>query len=153
MRPIILSLQNGQKGQLAEVIRIFLVDDQPAVRRGLRMRLELEPDLLVLGEAGDGESALPMIGATKPDVVLMDLAMPKLDGIAATAALRTLAPESAIVILSLNGDPAARARAQAAGAAAFVEKQAGEGALLTVIRSVRGRHQSESWEGDNVPNE
>ncbi len=83
----------------------------------------------------------------------MDLAMPNLDGIAASSALRTLAPESAVVILSLHGDPATRARAQAAGAAAFVEKQAGEGTLLTVIRSVHGPRQDESWEGNDVSNE
>ncbi len=100
------------------------------------MRLELEPDFEILGEAGDGQAALALVSELKPQVVLMDVAMPNLNGIAAAQALRRLAPESAVVILSLHGDPQTRARAQEAGAAAFVEKHEGEGRLLSVIRQV-----------------
>ena len=90
------------------MIEVLLVDDQPAVRRGVRMRLELEPDMAVVGEAGDGEEALRLLQRLSPRVVLMDLQMPKLDGMMATAALRAVAPESAVVVLSLQDDAACR---------------------------------------------
>ena len=74
------------------IITVLLVDDQPTVRHGLRMRLELEPDIIVVGEAGDGAAALDMTTALHPDVVVMDVEMPEMDGITACAALRRLAP-------------------------------------------------------------
>ena len=112
----------------------LLVDDQTSVRRGLRMRLAVEPDLSIIGEAPDGASAIALAAALRPDVVLMDVEMTGLDGITAAAALRAVAPESAVIMLSLHGDPTTRARAEAAGAVAFIEKQAAEPSLLTAIR-------------------
>ena len=67
------------------MITILLVDDQPLMRSGLRMRLELEPDLAVIGEAGDGAAALALARETHPQVVIMDIEMPIMDGITATA--------------------------------------------------------------------
>src|SRR5689334_13051192 len=98
------------------MIRILLVDDQPTMRSGLRMRLELEPDLAVVGEAGDGAAAVALARETHPDVVIMDLEMPVMDGISATIALRAVAPASAVVVHSLYDDAATQARARAAGA-------------------------------------
>ena len=121
------------------MISVLVVDDQPGVRRGLRMRLAVEPDLRVVGEAEDGEAAVALVAALRPDVVLMDVAMPRLDGIAATTAVRSIAPESAVVMLSLYGDRLTQARAQAAGVVAFVEMQVGEPALVTAIRQAAGQ--------------
>ncbi len=121
------------------MITVLLVDDQPGVRRGLRMRLAVEPDLRVVGEAEDGEAAVTLAAALCPDVVLMDVKMPRLDGIDATTAVRRVAPRSAVIMLSLYGDRLTQARAQAAGAAAFIEKQAGEPALVTAIRQAAGQ--------------
>lgn len=115
------------------VITLLVVDDQPSVRRGLKMRLALEPDLETLGEASNGLEALSAVSVLKPDVVVMDVDMPHLDGIAATQRLTHLAPATAVVILTIHDDEATRRRAQAAGAAAFVAKQAGDGALLEAI--------------------
>src|SRR5437763_16909226 len=92
----------------AGMIRVVLVDDQPLVRQGLRMRLALEPDISVVGEAGDGATALSLAQDGSPDVVVMDVAMPGMDGIAATAALRRLAPRIAVVIHTLHDDAQAQ---------------------------------------------
>jgi DNA-binding NarL/FixJ family response regulator len=115
------------------VITLLVVDDQPSVRRGLRMRLALEPDLKTLGEASNGLEALAAVSQLHPDIVVMDVDMPQMDGITATAKLAAVAPRTAVVILSIHDDTATRQRARAAGAVAFVAKQAGDLALLEAI--------------------
>ena len=120
--------------ELATMITLVLVDDQPTVRRGLRMRLALEADFRVVGEAEDGISALALIGELRPDVVLMDAQMPHMDGIIATVALRAAFPETAVVILSLHDDAATRQQAAIAGASAFLSKQSADTALVDALR-------------------
>ena len=117
-------------------ISIVLVDDQATVRRGLRMRLTIEEDVEVVGEAESGEAALRLVWSVSPHVILMDAEMPGMDRIAATAALRATAPHVAVVILSLYDDARTRARAREAGAAAFVAKHQAKTALLATIRRV-----------------
>lgn len=121
------------------MIRLLLVDDQPAVRRGLGMRLHMEPDIQIIGEASTGKEALRLAQALAPDVVLMDVEMPEMDGIEATAALRATVSTSAVVILSIHDDAQMRGRAQAAGAVAFVEKRGATDRLLAAIRQA-ARH-------------
>ncbi len=121
------------------MIRLLLVDDQPAARRGLGLRLHLEPDIQIVGEASSGSEALSKAEALSPDVVLMDVEMPGMNGIEATAALRATASTSAVVMLSIHDDPQTRGRAQAAGAVAFVEKRGATGTLLSVIRQAAGK--------------
>lgn len=116
-----------------KTIRVLLVDDQPQVRRGLKMRLGLEPDVEIAGEAGDGAAAVALADELRPDIVLMDVEMPGMDGISATQELRAVAPHSAVVILTLYDDAATRARAKEAGAASFVAKHEVEETLLTSI--------------------
>jgi DNA-binding NarL/FixJ family response regulator len=121
------------------MIRVLLVDDQAVVRRGLRVRFHLEPDLEVVGEASTGSEALALAQTLTPDVVLMDIEMPQMDGIAATAAMLRAVPQSVVVILSIHDDAQTRRRAQAAGAVAFVEKHGATEALLAVIRLAAGQ--------------
>ena len=121
------------------MIRVLLVDDQPVVRRGLRVRFQLEPDMQVIGEASTGSEALTLAQILTPDVVLMDIEMPDMDGIEATVALRTVVPQSAVVILSIHTDRQTRMKAQAAGAVAFVEKRGTTDILLAAIRQAVGR--------------
>lgn len=116
------------------MITLLLVEDELLVRHGLRMWLDRETNVTVVGEASDGAEAITLAQALLPDVVLMDISMPKMDGIAATDALRVMAPSSAVVLLSLYDDATTRARAYAAGATAFVGKQEGVKALQTAIQ-------------------
>ncbi len=126
------------------MIRVLLVDDQAVVRRALRVRFHLEPDLEVVGEASTGSEALTLGQTLSPDVVLMDIQMPGMDGIEATAALRRVVPQSAVVILSISDDAQTRGRAQAAGAVAFVEKSGATESLLSAIRLAAGQEGKSS---------
>ncbi len=121
------------------MIRVLLVDDQAIVRRALRGRFHLEPDLEVVGEASTGREALALAQTLTPDVVLMDIEMPDMDGIEATAVLRRAVPQSIVVILSIQDDAQTRERAKAAGAIAFVEKRGATDSLLTAIRQAVGQ--------------
>ena len=103
------------------------------------MQLALEPDMSVVGEAGSGEDALALAACLRPDVVLMDIELPRMDGITATAKLQALVPTCAVVILSLYDDARTRTLAQAAGAVAFVGKQEPGEKLLAAIRLAAAR--------------
>lgn len=116
------------------MIRLVLVDDQSTVRQGLKMRLLLESDLTVVGEASSGKEALELVQQLRPDVVLMDIEMPDMDGITATSALQGMVPQSVTVMLSIHSDHVTRARAKKAGAIAFVEKLGSAEELLSAIR-------------------
>lgn len=124
------------------MIRIVLVDDHPAVRSALRMRIALEDDLEVVGEAQDGVEALKVVIELYPDVVLMDIAMPYLDGITVAGLVRRVAPECAVIMMSVADDEATRNRARAAGAAAFLGKHEAVTELLpATIREVAERRR------------
>ena len=122
-----------------KLIRLLVVDDEARVRQGLRMRLASEPDLEIVGEAGDGPAALHLALELRPDVVLMDLLMPGMDGIRVTRMLQAAVPASRIVAFSVREDVTTRRAAASAGAAAFVGKQEGPELLLAAIRDTAGR--------------
>nr|WP_255159641.1 response regulator transcription factor [Microcella humidisoli] len=126
-------------------IRVLLVDDQPLFRRGVRMLIDSQPDLAVVGEAGDGGEAVVAAGEALPDVVLMDIRMPRADGIAGTAGILRSATEAGrtppriIVLTTFDLDDAAL-RAIRAGASGFLLKDAEPEFLLAAIRAVHGGH-------------
>ena len=125
------------------MIRLLLVDDEISIRRGLRMQLELEPDLAVVGEAADGAEALALVSTLEPDVVLMDIQMRGMDGLAATRELHQAGRAPSVVVLSLHDDVPMRARAAEAGACAFVGKHEPGAVLLSAIRTVAGSSGAE----------
>ena len=123
-------------------IRLLLVTTQAIIRHGLRMWLELEVDLVVVGEASTGAQAIALAEALRPDVVLMDAELPGMDGVATTAVLRAAVPDAQVVLLSLHADAPTHTRALAAGAAAFVGKGTGDAALLPTLRALGARRAS-----------
>jgi len=116
------------------MITLLLVDNDPLLRQGLRGWLERAPDITVVGEASTGTEAMTLAHTLQPDVVLVDLSMPTMDGIATTTRLRALASHSAVVLLSLYDDAILRAHAHAAGTVRVVGKQEGVKALLAAIQ-------------------
>src|SRR5919198_154328 len=115
-------------------IRVLLVDDHAVVRAGLRLFLADQADLEVVGEAEDGASAVARAQELRPDVVLMDLRMPVLDGIEATRQIRAALPQTAVVVLTTNTDTAHVGQAIAAGAIGYVPKDVPPPELAATIR-------------------
>lgn len=105
------------------VLRVLLIDGDPRVRQGLRVQLQLEPGVTVVGEAETGAQALALAESLRPDAVIMDVDMPGMDGLAMTRAFRCLNPCCPVLILSIYDDPARRRSALAAGAQAYVGKR------------------------------
>lgn len=120
----------------AEAIRVVLVDDQALFRAGIRMMIDSQPDLSVVGEAGDGREGIAVVRRTRPDVVLMDIRMPVLDGIAATAELLADPDPPRIIMLTTFDLDEAAARAIREGASGFLLKDADPEFLLAAVRTV-----------------
>jgi DNA-binding NarL/FixJ family response regulator len=117
-----------------ERITVLLADDHPLVRRGFRRMLEDDPAVAVVAEAGDGDEAVRLAKATRPQVVLIDYAMPGLNGVAATRAILRDAPETAVVVLSMHSEDALVRQAIEAGARGYVLKSAIELDLAAVVK-------------------
>jgi len=122
------------------MIRVLLVDDHRLVRAGLTSLLATAAGVEVVGEAADGAHALEQVAATRPDVVLMDLSMPVMDGVTATRALRTRHPETRVVVLSSFSDRSRVREAVAAGATGYVLKDCTPDELLSAVRSAADGH-------------
>jgi len=117
-------------------IRLLIADDQALVRGALAALLDLEPDLEVVSEVGRGDEVIEAVKATKPDVALLDVEMPGLDGIEAAAALRTAAPGVRVLMVTTFGRPGYLRRAMEAGAAGFVVKDTPATQLADAVRRV-----------------
>ena len=114
--------------------RVLIVDDVPQVRRELRTLLPLLDAIDIVDEAENGQSAIELATALQPDVILMDVEMPIVDGLAATRLIKQQCPLCRVVILSIHNDEATRAQARAAGADDFVDKGAPLATLLKAIQ-------------------
>jgi DNA-binding NarL/FixJ family response regulator len=117
-------------------IRVLIADDHDTVRQGLRLLIEAQPDMRVVGEASDGTSAIARTTALHPDVVVMDVTMPRQNGLAATREVHTVAPDIAVVALTRHGDEAYVQEMLNAGASAYVLKQSDSSELIRAIRNV-----------------
>jgi DNA-binding NarL/FixJ family response regulator len=116
-------------------LRIVVVDDQPLVRAGFNKILEREPDLEIVGEAADGVEALEVVARLRPDVVLMDIRMPRLDGLGATERLRTTVPDARVVVLTTYDLDEYVLRALRAGACGFLLKDVPAEVVPSAVRA------------------
>jgi DNA-binding NarL/FixJ family response regulator len=117
-------------------VTVLLVDDDPLVRAGLRLILSSAADIEIVGESDDGIGAVAAVRQHRPDVVLMDIRMPQLDGIAATAALRTLNPAPQIIVLTTFRADEHVVAALRAGASGFLVKDTPPADIITAVRLV-----------------
>ncbi|WP_291425001.1 response regulator transcription factor [Deinococcus sp.] len=123
---------------LPQTISLLLVDDHPVVRKGTRELLEGESDLKVVGEAGSGEEAIAQARALRPQVILMDVSMPGMNGIEATRAIKAEQPGVGVLVLTSYDDDAYVFALLEAGAAGYLLKNASEDDLLGAVRAVAG---------------
>lgn len=117
-------------------IRVLLADDHFVVRAGLRLLIGTAPDITVVGEASTGREAVALAARQQPDVVVMDLSMAELDGLAATAQVRALRPAPRVLVLTMHAESEYVHRALRAGASGYVVKTAADRELLAAIRTV-----------------
>jgi DNA-binding NarL/FixJ family response regulator len=135
------------QAQSRQRIRLLVVDDQPLIRRGLAVMLATEPDIEVVGQAGDGAEAIEAVRRDRPDVVLMDLQMPRVGGVAATRTIVGERPETQVVVLTTFDTDELVFDAIRAGAQAYLLKDAPEADVLDTIRAV---HRGESRLSPNI---
>jgi DNA-binding NarL/FixJ family response regulator len=121
-------------------ISVLIVDDHPVVRRGLRVLLEVQDGIEVTGEAGDGATALALAAEHAPDVILLDLKLPGMDGIAVLGELRARDSAARVLVLTSATEPASASLAVRSGAAGVVYKDVDPDALVRAIRSVHDGH-------------
>jgi two-component system, NarL family, nitrate/nitrite response regulator NarL len=121
---------------LPTTIHAVVADDHPLVRSGIRSLLKTVPEVQVIAEVGDGSELLELLASVRPDVVITDISMPGVDGVAALAKISAQHPNVRVIILSMHDSPEMVKRAIAAGAAAYLRKDASEFELASAIHSV-----------------
>lgn len=121
---------------MRDVVSVLIVDDHPLLREGVAAVLEAEPDIQVVGEAADGRDAIEQFQRLRPDVVLMDLQMPGVDGVEAIGAIRALAPEARIIVLTTYAGDVRALSALRAGATGYLLKSSLRRELIDTIRAV-----------------
>lgn len=124
---------------MSDTIRVLIVDDLPETRENVRKLLQFEPDIEVIGQAGTGEEAVEMAKEHQPDIILMDINMPGIDGIGASQKITELVPTVQIIIMSVQSDPNYLRRAMMAGARDFLTKPFGGDELVAAIRRVHDK--------------
>jgi len=124
------------KGKASSPARLLIADDHVLVREGIRTLLTSEPDLKIIGEAVDGREALELCRELCPDLVLMDVRMPKMDGLEATRAIKEERPQTSVLVVTNHQNPEYLLEAVRAGAAGYVLKEATKHELLEAVRKV-----------------
>jgi DNA-binding NarL/FixJ family response regulator len=136
------------KGRAVAEINLLIVDDLEHVRQGLRTILELAGGLRVVGEACNGLEAIRLVDQLQPDVVLMDLAMPQMDGLEATQRIKARHPETGVVMITIHDTDSTREQAAVAGVDALLAKGIDTPDLVRVIHeAARGAHRRDSGRG------
>jgi len=118
------------------MIKVLIADDHAIVRAGLRALIQFEPSLELVGEATGGYEAIELVGKTRPDILVLDLSMPDLDGIAVTRKLKSQLPDLCILILTVHEDEALLREAIKSGASGYILKRAAEAELISAIHIV-----------------
>ena len=121
---------------MSQRLRVLVADDHAIVRQGLRLLIDGEPDMIVIGEAADGKSVLEQARALKPEVVVMDISMPTMNGLMATRTLKSVQPDVAIVAVSRHEEDTFVQDLLRAGASGYVLKQSAPAQLLRAIRAI-----------------
>jgi len=121
---------------MSDTIRVFLCDDHTLFRQGIRKLLELEPDITIVGEASNGREMLDVLEKAKPDVILVDIGMPEMDGVTATYKIKKILPETNIIMLTVYEDGPHIFEAIKAGAMGYLLKDASFDELIEAIRRV-----------------
>lgn len=142
MACIRVSLGTELSAEKSEPARIVIVDDHDLVRAGLKAMLSSEPDLEIVGEASDGREALTLCRRLRPDLALMDVRMPGMDGLAATREIKQQMPEISVLVLTVHDNEDYMLEAIRAGASGYVLKDAPGQALVTAIEKVLGGEAS-----------
>ena len=121
-------------------ITVFIADDHAVVRDGLRYLLEAQPDIEVIGDAADGRETVRLVTQLKPDVAIMDITMPELNGIDATLQIRDVCPSTKVIILSMHANTRHIARALQAGAQGYLVKESAGIEVVKAVRTVYAGH-------------
>lgn len=121
---------------MTKQIKVFLADDHAVLRAGLRMLIDAQPDMQVVGEAEDGEEAVGQVVSLKPDIALLDVNMPKLDGLEALRRLKGASSQARVLILSMYDDEGYLRRALEMGASGYILKKAADSELMAALRAV-----------------
>ena len=129
------SSEKGDEGQVQSSIRMLIVDDHAVLRAGLRMLLDAEPDIQVVGEAGDGVEAVARTIDLAPDVVLLDLTMPRMGGLEVLRQIRESSPQTRVLVLTMHDDESYLREVLKAGGSGYVLKRAADVELLSAIRT------------------
>ena len=152
-RPLLLaSYQSSRKGRTVAMTRVLVVDDHTVIRRGIQSILRAWPEWEIAGEAADGEEAVQLTTNVRPDIVLMDISMPRMGGLEATRAIRKVCPEVKILLLTLHDSLEWVEIALQAGARGYLLKSDTEGELVRALNVVAGNgiYISPSLDADRV---
>src|SRR3954452_3681078 len=131
-----MSRQRARMGNEESSIRLLIADDHALVRSGLRSMLEREPGFEIIGEAEDGREAVELCRSLRPDLILMDVRMPRMDGLEATRTIKQESPEIGVLMVTMHETPDYMLEAIKAGAAGYVLKDAPLDELITAARRV-----------------